>query len=152
MASNVYPLGLEKIIEQGLDTMTLKMSLMSTDTTDYTYASTHEFFDTGTNDGGDPSFCVTIATDYVEKAVTAAVNLDTGNSRIEIVITDITWTGLGGATNETISGAVLYDDTGTPTTSPLLAYFDISNTLTSDTDFTLDFSPEGNIQIPYTIT
>lgn len=151
MASNIYPLGLEKIIEQGLDTMTLKMALMSSDGTKYTYVSTHEFFDTGTNNGGDPSFCETAATDYVVKAVTASVDLDTGNTRIEIVITDITLTALGNGTNETIDAAILYDDTGTPTTSPLLAYFSIADSTTNNLDFLLDFSDQGNIRFPYTI-
>ena len=152
MASNLYPLGLERIIEEGLDTMTLKMALMSSDGTDYTYASTHEFFDEGTNDGGDPSFCETAATDYVQKAVTAVVNLDVANSRIEVVFTDLTWTGLGGATNETITGAILFDDSGTPTTSPLLLYLDLSDTLTTDQDFSVNFdASNGNFRIPYSI-
>ena len=152
MASNIYPLGLEKIIEQGLDTMTLKMALMSNAAALYAYDSTHSVFDNGGNDTTDPSFCETTAEDYTAaKAVTAVVNLVVGSTRIEIVITDITWDLLGGSPNETITAAIMYDDTGTPANIPLLAFFEVSNKTTTNQDFVLDFATAGNIRIPYTI-
>ncbi len=157
MASNIYPLGLEKIIEQGLDTMTCFLALLSNETATYIYDSTDEFFDTGSGTAAEnPKSCeCTLTSDgYVQggQATTPTINLVVGSTRIEIVLDDETWSSLGGAVNnETITAAILYDDTGTDTTSPLLAYFDISNVTTTDQDFTLDFDAAGNIRIPYTI-
>jgi len=154
-------LGLEKIVEQGIDTMTPYIALGTSDNsnaTNYTYASTHEFYDNSESDNTNPSYCeCTLTSDgytTLGKAATVVVNLDAANTRIELVITDLIWTLLGNASspNETVTCAWLYDYTGTPTTSPLLAYFSVGNVVTTNQDFTLDFdATNGNIQIPYTI-
>ncbi len=157
MPSNIYPLGLEKIMEQGIDAMEaagsgLKIALMSSDGTDYVYDSTHEFFDNLAGDSTDPSQCETAAEDYVQKAAVVTVGLNAGSTRIEIIIADITWDLLGGSPNETITGAILFHDTaGAATTDPLLGYFDVSNITTTNQDFKLIFQPTGNIRMPYTI-
>ena len=153
--TNIYPLGLERIIEEGLDSMTLKLDLLGTNTATYVYDSTHEYWDEGTDDTGDPSYCICTATDYVTKSISPTIQHDALNDRIEVVISDQTWTALGvaeGAGNDTIVGAVLWDDSGTPTTSPLIAFWLLTSTLTTNQDFVLDFDAnEGNIRIPYTI-
>lgn len=153
MATNIYPLGLERIVDEGISTMNCRLALLSTEIATYAYASTHEFFDTGTNNTADPSFCETAATNYVQKTVTPTVQLNVANTRIELVIADQTWTDLGGASNETINWAILFDYSGNLATSPLLAAFDLNDTTTNGTDFTVNFDDlNGNIRLTYTIT
>jgi hypothetical protein len=44
----------------------------------------------------------------------------------------------------TAVGVVLYKDTGTPTTSPLLAYYDITDTPTNGGDITIAWAAVGS--------
>jgi hypothetical protein len=44
----------------------------------------------------------------------------------------------------TAVGVVLYKDTGTPSTSPLIAYFDITDTPTNGGDITIAFASDAN--------
>lgn len=61
------------------------------------------------------------ATDYVRKSITSAtVTVDDTNERVDIDVADQTWTGLGGATNNTIGA--------------LVAGYDGDTTSGSDTD------------------
>ena len=75
----------------------------------------------------------------------------TANNRVEIAIADLTWTSLGGATNQTINGVTLIKEGGAnDTTSIPLANFDLTNTITNGGNVTLDFATlgaGGNIQI-----
>lgn len=152
MPSNPYPLGLLHMTKEGVDNLTFRLALMSSAGTDYVYDSTHQYFDNGANDATDPSFCETGATDYVEKAAAATMQLDVANSRLELIIPDTTWTALGNGTNEIITAAILLDYTGDFTTSHLLIYLDLSNTITTNQNFPLDFDDNnGNLRIPYII-
>jgi hypothetical protein len=88
------------------------------------------------------------ATNYVRKTVTASITVtvdDTGN-KVDIDMPDLTWTALGGASNNTIAKMlVCYDpDTtgGTDSTVIPLTYHDC--TLTTDgTDVTVQIAAAG---------
>lgn len=75
------------------------------------------------------------ATDYARKTgVTATATLDDTNDRVQLSIPNQTWTGLGGATNNTLSKAVIFyevsaSDAGrVPIAAIAIAEIDTNNT------------------------
>ena len=88
-----------------------------------------------------------VCTNYVRKTgLTLAATLAAGVVGIALSA-DVTWTALGGAANSTILGAVLYYNTGSDATSPLVAWFDIEDYTTTGVDFTLKRETAGNITL-----
>jgi hypothetical protein len=77
------------------------------------------------------------ATNYVRKAlVSPAATVDDANDRVDYTSDEIVWTSLGGATNNTIICAVLYDNTtGADSTRRLVAIVDFTDTATNGGDF-----------------
>lgn len=81
------------------------------------------------------------------KAVTLTVIESDANDRASWAIADLTWTALGGATNDTVVGAILIKEGGAnDTTSLLIAYFDLTDFTTTGVAFVLDFDAAGNIR------
>lgn len=75
-----------------------------------------------------------------------AVNIDTANDRIEIDISDVTETPVTATTDK----VVLFMDTGTPATSPIILCADLSTTLSPvGGDLTLTVNAEGLGAINY---
>lgn len=155
MASQMYGQGLLDCLQttRDIDTDTLKVMLLGSATATYVFDCDHTVVDNAANDTTDPSYCELVATDYTggfggagRKTATITAQWDATNDRVEIVITDLTWTGLGGATNDTVTHALLIWENTDDTDGRLIACWDITNTTTNNTDFTLDFSTEGNIQ------
>ena len=70
---------------------------------------------------GDVNVAESIATDYVRKNMTDAVDaptrtVDDTNDRIDIDSPDITWTGLGNGVNSSLTDLMIaFDETGTDT-------------------------------------
>lgn len=60
-----------------------------------------------------------------------------GSNRAELYGILPTWTALGGGTNATIVGAVLFEEITSDAGSPLIAYFALTSTLTNGGDFTV---------------
>ena len=119
---------------------TYKLALV---TSAYTESKAHQFLT-------DLGSTILSVSGYTTKTVTPtiAVNTTSGNEGVEVTIADQTWTALG--SGATIHGAVLYRDTGTGSTSPLVAFFDVTNTATNGGDVTLDFATAaagGNVKI-----
>jgi hypothetical protein len=57
---------------------------------------------------------------------------------------DVVWT----SSTITARGAVLYKDTGTPSTSPLICYIDFgSNKSSNGADFTIQWSSSGILKL-----
>lgn len=104
MASVFYPKGKEKMLRAQVnwESDTIKAALVSTS---YTYSDTHEFVsDLGALIGTAQTLEIKSATNGVFDA------------------NDVTFTAL--ATGSTIKAIVIYKDTGIPSTSPVLIYFD----------------------------
>ena len=75
-----------------------------------------------------------------------AVNIDTTNNRVEIDCDNVTETPVTTTTNK----VVLFMDTGTPATSPLILCADINSTLSPvNDDLTLTVNEEGLGAINY---
>lgn len=69
------------------------------------------------------------------------------NNRAIVLVGDITWTALGGAVNDTVGFAVLVKEGSSDADSELIAVFDLTDTPTNGSDFTLDFDgTNGNLR------
>ena len=148
MASFVYNTAAKEIADNtlDLDTDTLKIMLLGTSAATYAPNRDHTVIDNGSNDTTDPSFCELVATNYTggfagagRKTATISIDVDNTNDRARTFITDITYTALGGASNDTITAAILVKEITNDTASRLIAYFDFTNTATNGSDITLDF-------------
>jgi hypothetical protein len=87
---------------------------------------------------------------YTRKLLTGEIEtIDNANDRVEYDANNPTvWTSAGNGTNNTIGGAVLYDETGgTDATRVLLAYYDTGFPVTTDgNDLSIVIHAQGLIQ------
>lgn len=119
-----------------LDTDTIKVALLTGHTPNI---DTHEFWD-------DVSADEVSGTGYTaggETLGSVAVTADTTDDEGVFDAADVTWTGLDVGTP---SHAILYHDTGTPGTSDLIAYMEIS-TASNGSNYTIQWAAEGIINI-----
>jgi len=157
MASGWYTKGLRECIDGtiDLDTDTLKLMLVNAS---YAFDADHEVVDNAADDATDPSFNEITATNYTagwggagRKTPTITMQENDTQNRVEAALDDQTWSSIGGATNDTIHGALLVKEGGSDdTTSRLIAFFDITDKTTNGTDFLLNFATlaaGGNMQI-----
>ena len=92
-----------------------------------------------------------VATNYVRKALTGeTVNQDDPNNRAEFDAGDVTFTALGGATNDTIGAILLFKFVTNDADSPLIAYIDNAGAdfsqATNGSDITISWDIEGILQ------
>jgi hypothetical protein len=156
MASGFYNQGLLDIANGTIDLDTTTLKIMLVDNT-YVYNPDHTVVDNGANDTSDPSYCEISATNYTggyggggRKTATITGQVNNTSNRADFAIADLTWTALGGATNDTVGGAILVRETGGADTSArLVAFFDLTDTPTNGSDILLDFTAlasGGNIR------
>jgi hypothetical protein len=116
MANALYPKWKEQLLQftanNNLSAGTVKVALV--DTGVYTYASSDQFYDAGT---GTDVQSATVGTPQTIGSKTFTNGVFDG--------ADVTFPTVSGSTVEAL---VIYIDTGTPTTSPLVAYIDTSVT------------------------
>lgn len=111
MASALYPKAKESFLSQNpsidLDTDTIKVALINL-ATDYTYSAAHQYLSSVTTYSG--------TTDQTlgSKTVTSGV-FDAADS---------TFTSVAISGSKTVAALVVYKDTGSAATSPLIAYID----------------------------
>lgn len=118
---------------------TIKIALV---TSSYTFTpDTHDFFDDITNE--------ITGTGYTAGGATLGsqtYTIDTTDNESVFDSADATWA----AASFTARGAVIYKSTGTPGTSPLIAYIDFStDKIVDGGTFTITFSAEGIVNISY---
>ena len=133
MANAVYDLWKDLVLEAGtgeaaLDLTSATLKVAAIDTGTYTFSQAHQFYDDGPEAG-------TVGTPVTLGSIThLAGTLDTA---------DATFTDLDGTSIEAL---VLFMDTGTPGTSPLLCYIDTNVTglpLTTDGEATVTWDASG---------
>jgi hypothetical protein len=111
MASALYPKFKESLLSQSpsvdLDTDTIKVALVNT-TTDYTYSAAHQYMSSVATYSGTTD--QTLGTKTVTSGVFDAA--------------DSTFTSVAISGSKTVQALVLYKDTGSAATSPLIAYID----------------------------
>lgn len=126
MANALYPKFKEKLLNPGtaginsgaqvdMDSDTIKVALVDTGT--YTYSTAHEFLSSVT--GSTVGTAQTLGSKTVTNGVFDAA--------------DVTFTGL---TGNSVEAYIIYKDTGTAASSPLIAYFDSATS-------GLPFTPNG---------
>lgn len=150
MASFMYNTAVKEIVDGTLNLTSSTLKIMLVRST-YTPDNDHLVVDNGLNDAADPSFHEIVATNYTggfagagRKTATLAFSVDNTNNRAIIAITDLTWTALGGATNDTVAAGILIKEITNDTLSRLVCYLDFTNTATNGSDFTLDFPAAGS--------
>ncbi len=75
-----------------------------------------------------------------------AVNRDDANTRVELDCADITWTAIGGATNDTIGGVKVAKEVTNDVSSIALAFDDSNDVTTNGGDVTWSPNAEGFLQ------
>jgi hypothetical protein len=71
------------------------------------------------------------------------VTTDTANDQADVDAADPSWSSLGPLTPNTPSHAVMWKDTGTPATSPLLLYVVLGTTPTNGSNYALALNAGG---------
>jgi hypothetical protein len=132
MANLTYNEGIESVIDRNIDLIvdTIKAMLVSS-----VYAPNKDdsFIDTG---GANDAVDARIGTD--QTLASKATGKDVTGDFAYFDAADPTWTAVAGGS--TIVGALIYKDTGTPTTSKLIAYYDLTDTPTNGGDITVQFA------------
>lgn len=121
-----------------LDNDTIRVALV---TSSYTpNIDTHDFFD-------DVSSYQLSGTGYTAGGATLASKTvtqdDTDNEGV-FDAADVTWTAINAGT---AAYAVLYKDTGTESSSPLIGYIDMGSKATNGGDLTIQFNAEGILNL-----
>jgi hypothetical protein len=82
------------------------------------------------------------------KAATVTLTEQTANNRVVAILTDLTWTGLGGASNNTLGYAVWLREITNDASSVPLAYLNFTANLTTNgSDVLVDFDgTNGNVR------
>jgi hypothetical protein len=136
MANLTMNEGIKCVIDRTIDLAadTIKAMLVSSV---YTPNKDDQFIDTG---GASDAVDARIGTDQTLGSKTIAK--DTASDFAYLDVADPTWTAVAGGS--TIVGVVIYKDTGTPTTSKILAYIDVTDTPTNGGDITLQVATPAN--------
>ena len=159
MAASWYTTGLKECLDGTIDLVndTIKLMLVK-DGYDLVFDSDQTFVD----DGGanDPLSYECDATGYTGghggadrlDPTTIAVHANLTDDRVDIVISDVTWPAIGGASNNDLCGAVLYKEgASADTTARLIAYFEFTSVITTNGgDIQADFNDQaggGNLRI-----
>lgn len=152
MASFWYNKAVQEVLTGAidLDSNTLKVMLVNST---YTPNNDDDVVDAGgASDAVDAEIT---ATNYTRgwggagrKTASITITEQDANNRAVVVFSDITWTALGGATNDTVVGAILIKEGGAnDTTSRLIAYWDLSDTATNGGNFVLSMdATNGNLR------
>jgi hypothetical protein len=125
MASVLYPLGKKAILDGSIAMLTDNLKVLGIDTADETYNAADQFHSNITGAG-----IVFTSGNLAGKTTTAGV----------FDANDITILAVSG---DTIEALVLYKDTGTSGTSPLIAWFDIATFTPNGSDATVIWNASG---------
>lgn len=111
MANALYDKARERFLDGGISWTTDTIKAVLVDTAGYTFSQSHEFL----SDIG-AGYRIATSAALTGKAKTSGI-ADADN---------VTWAAVTGASSEAV---VLYKDTGTAATSPLIAYVDVATGL-----------------------
>jgi hypothetical protein len=105
----------------------------------YTPNADDQFIDTG---GASDAVDARIAGTTDQTIGSKTLAKDTTNDFAYLDGADVTFTAV--TSGATIVGVVVYKDTGTPTTSKILAYYDVTDTPTNGGDITIQWATPAN--------
>lgn len=148
MASHFYTAGLARCFDGTIDVANDTLKLMLVQDT-YTPDKDHEFVGTDldghelTVSGYDGGYG---GTSRQVVGITVQTNLT--DDRVEFVLDDVVWENL--SVGETLGGAVLIKEITNDNASPMIAFFDVTDTPTNSGSITIDFASAiagGNLRI-----
>jgi len=136
MASKIYPLGIDKILSSALsleaEAENEGMYVVLVKGT-YSFNVAHDFYD---------DIAASIVAEETPKLlVNPEVTTSTAVVKFDADDTGLTWTTVTDA--DDVGGAVVYYNTGTAGTSPLIAFLDAADLTTNGSDVTLTFNASG---------
>jgi hypothetical protein len=134
MASLLYNEGNESIIDRNIDLLadTIKAMLVSAV---YTPNKDDQFIDAG---GASDAVDARLTGTTDQTLGSKVIGKDTTSDFVYFDAANPTFSAV--TTGQTAVGLVVYKDTGTPTTSKLIAYLDFTDTPTNGGDITIDFA------------
>lgn len=154
MAAGAYSAGVKNVINGTIDLDTTALKVMLENST-YVYDPDHPFVSAGATTANITTNEI-VATNYTgafngagRKAATVTITEQTASNRVVTIITDLTWTALGGATNATVQAAILIREITNDAASIPIVFMDFSggNVTTNGSDFTVDFDgTNGNLR------
>jgi hypothetical protein len=134
MANLFYNEAKESITDRNIDLLSDTLKVMLVDSV-YTPNADHQFIDeAGASDAVDARLAGT--TD--QTLGTKAIGKDTSGDFAYFDAADSLFTAV--TTGQTAVAAIVYKDTGTPTTSKMICYLDIPDTPTNGGDITLQYA------------
>lgn len=138
MANLMFNEGNESIIDRTIDLLadTIKIMLVSST---YSPNKDDQFIDTG---GASDPVDARIPGTTDQTLASKAIAKDTTSDHVSFDATDPVFTAV--TAGATVAGAVVYKDTGTPTTSKSLCYLDLPDTATNGGDITVQFATPAN--------
>jgi hypothetical protein len=134
MASIMYNEGNQSIIDRDIDLAANTIKAMLVNST-YTPDKDDQFIDTG---GASDAVDARLSGTTDQTLANKALGKDTTSDFAYFDADDVVFTAV--TTGQTAVGVVIYKDTGTPTTSKLIAYLDITDTPTNGGDITIQFA------------
>ena len=147
-AAGAYSNGIEGLILQSynLDTSTIKLLLYKDS---YTFDPDHDFVDdiAATHECNATGYTGGFAgADRLTSAVT--ITEQTANNRVVAIFADTTWTAIGGATNNTLEGAVaLFEITNDTLSLPIVNLEFTAALVTNGSDILVDMNgTDGNLR------
>lgn len=138
MPSNLYNTGLSRILNRNIDfkNRSIKLLLVSED---YTFDKDHEYVDDITDEVTNNE-----GSGYERKSLdNKSISLDSGNDRVIFDADDIEYEKID--TNEKISAAILFQDSGSDEDSPVIAAIDLPDILTNGSDITLEVDKDRGV-------
>jgi len=132
MASKIYPLGIQNMFKTVRHLEEAGMKVIIVDGT-VTYDVAHDFLD-------DVSAGIVDGTAAIA-LTTPAVTVSTTTLKFDAADTGLTWAAVTDAND--VGAAIVYNDTGTPATSSLIAFLDATDLVTNGSDVTLTFNASG---------
>ncbi len=154
MSAGAYSKGVLNVLNGtiDLDTSTLKVMLVNSA---YVYDPDHPNVSAGSTTANIATNEI-VATNYTvgfagagRKTATITLTEQTASNRVVVIIGNLTWTALGGASNATVQAGVLIREITNDAASIPIVFMDFSggNVTTNGSDFTLSFdATNGNLR------
>jgi hypothetical protein len=134
----MYNEGNESIVDRNIDLLADTIKAMLVNST-YTPNKDDQFIDTG---GASDAVDARLTSTTDQTLGSKAIGKDTTSDFVYFDAADVVFSAV--QTGQTAVGVVIYKDTGTPTTSKLIAYLDITDTPTNGGDITIQFATPAN--------
>jgi hypothetical protein len=134
MASILYNEGNQSIIDRDIDLVSDTLKAMLVNST-YTPDKDDQFIDAG---GASDAVDARLSGTTDQTLGSKVIGKDTTSDFVYFDAADVVFTAV--TTAQTAVAVVVYKDTGTPTTSKLIAYLDITDTPTNGGDITVQWA------------